>query len=422
MQLTFQQGRTEAERCLYCFDAPCTQVCPVHIDIPKFIAMIKSGNLIGAAEVVRTSHALANICGKVCPEEIFCQSVCNRMKQDSPVRIRELHFFATQQEWKEGYSGTLPFPKNGKSVGVIGGGPAGLGCAFELVKMGYDVHVYDAKGFGGVPQNSIPTFRLNDDELRSDIEFLSPFVHSHQKMINTEAFENIRKQHDAVFIGIGLGLDKPLGIPGEHLPGVVPVLRFLERAKRNAARIGKRVVIVGGGNVSLDAAATAKHLGADEVILLYRRSEMEMKVWKSELEEAKKHGVQIQFLTIPIEIVGEERVAGVLCRRTRLSGQRDASGRPIPVEIPGSDFDLEADCIIIAIGQVIQADFVSLFERTPQGFIRVDEGFRTSLDGVFAGGDAIQGEGTIVQSVAHGKTAAHAIHDYLTAETRREQR
>lgn len=415
MQLTHQQAQTEAERCLYCFDAPCTQACPVHIDIPQFISMIKSGNVIGAAKVVKTSNALANICGKICPEEIFCQSVCNRAKQDTPIMIRELHFFATQHEAKRGCSPLRSFAKNGKKVAVIGAGPAGLGCAFELVKLGCKVHVYDAKGLGGVPRSSIPSFRLSDDELRSDIEFLSPHFHTHQMNVDARTFERIRQQHDAVFVGVGLGLDKQLGIRGEHLNGVFPVLAFLERAKRNGQRraIAERVVIVGGGNVSLDAAATAKYLGAKDVVLVYRRSEMEMKVWKSELEEAKKHGVQMQFLTQPLEVLGDDHVVGLRCCRNRLSDERDSSGRLIPIPIDNSDFVIAADAIVIAIGQQIKSDFVNQFERTKQGYITVDEKFQTSLQGVFAGGDAIAGEGTIVQSVAHGKQAAWAMHEYL---------
>ncbi|MEO8167766.1 MAG: FAD-dependent oxidoreductase, partial [bacterium] len=253
MLLTSQQATTESERCLYCFDAPCMQACPVHIDIPKFISMIKSGNVIGAAKVVKTSHALANVCGKVCPEEIFCQSVCNRSKQDTPIQIRELHFFATQHEAKNGFAVMREFPKNGKKVSVIGAGPAGLGCAFELSKLGHDVHVYDAKGFGGVPRNSIPVFRLSADELRSDIEFISPCFHSHQMNVDSDAFAKIHQQSDAVFVSVGLGLDKRLQIRGEHLIGVFPVLKFLEDAKKGGLRngVGKRVVIIGGGNVSL---------------------------------------------------------------------------------------------------------------------------------------------------------------------------
>ncbi len=415
MLLTPQQATTESERCLYCFDAPCTQACPVHIDIPKFISMIKSSNVIGAAKTVKTAHALANVCGKVCPEEIFCQSVCNRAKQDTPIQIRELHFFATQHEAKEGFATMQQFPKTGKKVAVIGAGPAGLGCAFELSKLGHDVHVYDAKGFGGVPRNSIPAFRLSDDELRSDIEFLSPHFQSHQMNVDGRAFAGIRQQHDAVFIGVGLGLDKRLEIQGEHLNGVFPVLVFLERAKKKVRRngVGDRVVIVGGGNVSLDAAATAKHYGAKEVTLVYRRSEKEMKVWKSELEEAKRLGVQIQFLAQPLEVVGEDHVVGLRCRRTRLSDDVDSSGRHISVEVPHSDFVIDADTVVIAIGQQICADFVQFFERTKQEFIKVDETFQTSLPGVYAGGDAIAGEGTIVQSVAHGKQAAQAMHEYL---------
>jgi dihydropyrimidine dehydrogenase (NAD+) subunit PreT len=415
MILTQQQAKTESERCLYCFDAPCTQACPVHIDIPKFIAMIKSDNVIGAAEVVKTSHALANVCGKVCPEEIFCQSVCNRSKQDEPIKIRELHFSATQREAKLGYSAIRLADKNGKKVAVVGAGPAGLGCAFELSTLGCDVHMYDEQGFGGVPRSSIPEFRLTDDELRSDIEFLSPHFHPHQVRVDSILFDRIRKQYDAVFVGVGLGLDKQLKIPGEFLTGVFPVLQFLEQVKRHRLRAGtpKRVIIVGGGNVSLDAAATAKHYGAQEVILIYRRSENEMKVWKSELDEAKKQGVQFQFLTSPVEVVGNDHVVGLRCRRNRLSEKRDSSGRLIPIEIEGSDFVIDAEAVVVAIGQEIKSEFVNQCERTKQGYIKVNKRFQTSLDGIFAGGDAIAGEGTIVQSVAHGKNAAHAIVEYL---------
>ncbi|MBI5474383.1 MAG: FAD-dependent oxidoreductase [Ignavibacteriae bacterium] len=415
MLLTPQQAVTESQRCLYCFDAPCTQACPVHIDIPKFISMIKSGNVIGAAKVVKSSHALANVCGKVCPEEIFCQSVCNRAKQDTPIHIRELHFFATQHEAKNGFASLREFPKNGKKAAVIGAGPSGLGCAFELSKLGYDVHVYDAKGLGGVPKNSIPAFRLSEEELGSDVDLLARHFHFHETSVDSEAFARIRQQHEATFIGVGLGLDKRLGITGEDLKGVYPVLEFLERAKENGSRsnFGSRVVIVGGGNVSLDAAATAKHLGAKEVTLVYRRSEMEMKVWKSELLEAKKLGVQMQFLAQPMQILGEERVRGIRCRRTRLSEKVDSTGRPVPVEVPNSDFVLDADAVVVAIGQQIHAEFVHFFERTKQGFIKVDEAFQTSLPGIFAGGDAIAGEGTIVQAVAQGKQAAHSMHEYL---------
>jgi NADPH-dependent glutamate synthase beta subunit-like oxidoreductase len=412
---TYQQAKTEADRCLYCFDAPCMDRCPVHIDIPTFIAMIKSGNVPGAAKVVKTSHPLANICGKICPEEIFCQSVCNRAKQDEAIRIRELHFFATQFEWKRGQASPRTLPQNGKSVAVIGAGPAGLGCAFGLATFGYEVHVYDASGFGGIPRNSIPSFRLTDDELRSDIEFLSPSFHLHQMNIDGEMFEKIRSQHHAVFVAVGLGLDKTLGVRGEHLNGTFPVLRFLEQAKHNHLHdtTNKRVVIVGGGNVSLDAAATAKHMGAKDVTLIYRRSEAEMKVWKGELAEAKKQGVIIQFLTTPVEILGANHVTGIRCRRNSLGEKLDSSGRPVPVEIMDSDFVLEADVVVIAIGQQIQSEFVNRLERTAQGFIKVNEKFQTSLPGVYAGGDAIAGEGTIVQSVAHGKAAAHTMHSFL---------
>jgi NADPH-dependent glutamate synthase beta subunit-like oxidoreductase len=351
--VTQQQARTEAERCLYCFDAPCSVACPVHIDIPGFIAMVKSSNLPGAAKVIRTSHALASVCGNVCPEEVFCQAVCTRAKNDAPIAIRELHLYATRHEQTGVASGFRSLPASARKVAVVGGGPAGLGCAFELSKFGYEVHVFDPAGAGGVPKNSIPAARLAEEELLRDLQFLRPFFRIHESGIDGAVFDRLRKDHEAVFLAIGLGRDKNLGVPGEHLKGVLPVLEFLQKAKTGAAtlQVGDRVAIIGGGNVSLDAAATAKRLGAREVVLLYRRSEREMRVWKSELEEAKHQGVEIRFLVNPVEILGDGMVKGVKCRHTRLSQERDKTGRHIPVEIEGSDFVLDADTVIIAIGQ-----------------------------------------------------------------------
>lgn len=410
-----QQATIESERCLNCFEAPCTTACPTHIDIPKFIGMIRSDNIRGAAEVVKTSNALANTCGKICPEEVFCQSVCTRGKQDQPIKIRELHFFATQFEAKAGFSRTLSFPSDTKKVAVVGGGPAGLGCAFELSKFGYAVEVFDSGAPGGVPRNSIPPFRLSDKELETDTRFLSKFFKIRKKAIDGKSFKQLQQSYDAIFLAVGLGEDRTLGIPGDNLKGVVPVLDFLEKAKLNPSKsnIRKKTVVVGGGNVSLDAAATAKRLGAESVIVIYRRSEKEMRVWKGELDEARKQGVEIRFLTNPVGFVGRGNVRGVKCRLTKLSKTKDKSGRPIPVEVHGSDFVLEADLVIVAIGQKIGADWIEGIHRNNAGYVEVDESFRTSIAGVFAGGDMIAGEGTIVQSVAHGKHAAQAIHDYV---------
>lgn len=377
--------------------------------------MIRSGNVRGAAEVVRTANALAHTCGKICPQEVFCQSVCTRAQQDAPIDIRGLHFFATRYEHTQGYSGTAPFPKSTGTVAVIGAGPAGLACAFELAKFGHRVDVYDRGRPGGVPRNSIPAFRLPDRELDADTAFLSRFLKLNRTTVDASSFRRIHRSHAAVFLAVGLGRDRSVGIPGEKLKRVLPVLKFLERARRTPARAktGRNVVIIGGGNVSLDAAATAKRLGAERVTLIYRRSEKEMRVWKSELEEARNAGVELRFLTNPVEIIGPGAVRGIRCRQTRLSRKKDASGRRVPVEIRGSDVVLPADTVVIAIGQVVQADWLRDVRRSRQGYIAVDARFQTSLRGVFAGGDMIAGEGTIVQSVAHGKHAAQAIHAFL---------
>ena len=409
-----RRALAEAERCLYCFDAPCTSACPVHIDIPGFIAMIRSGNAHGAARLVRDANALADTCGRICPSEVYCQPACTRGKQDAPVRIRELHLYATGAErGREFHPETAP--RTGKSVAVLGAGPAGLGCAFELAKLGHDVDLYNDGPPGGVPLKSIPPFRLPEEDLIHDTGILGRFFTAHECTIDAPMFAGITGNHDALFVAVGLGRDRPLGIPGEEKESVFPVLGFLETAKRrpHTLNIGSRVIVVGGGNVSLDAAATAGRLGAAEVTLLYRRGERQMLVWSAEIGEARRLGVEFRFHAVPVEIVGSGRVEGVRCRTMRLSAENDDSGRPVPVEVPGSDFLLPADSVIVAIGQEVRADWLVGLSRTKKGFISVDGKFQSSVPGVFAGGDAVSGEGTVVRSLAHGKQAAHWIHEYI---------
>ncbi len=409
-----RRARMEAERCLYCFDAPCTSACPVHIDIPAFIAMIRSGNAPGASWLVRSANALAGTCGRICPSEVYCQPACTRAKQDAPVLIRELHLYATRSERAREFH-TVTSPRTGKRVAVLGAGPAGLGCAVELSKLGHHVDLYNDGPPGGVPLKSIPPFRLPDEDLIHDTGILGRFFTAHDGTIDAPMFGGITGTHDAVFVAVGLGRDRSLGIPGEELASVFPVLEFLETAKKrpHTLSIGSRVIVVGGGNVSLDAAATAKRLGAAEVTLLYRRGEQQMLVWSAELGEARRRGVEFRFHAKPFEIVGRGRVEGVRCRTMRLSAENDDSGRPVPVEIPGSDFLLPADSVVVAIGQNVRADWLTGLGRTKKGFISVDGNFQSSMSGVFAGGDAVSGEGTVVRSLAHGKQAAHAIHEYI---------
>lgn len=416
--LDARHALNEADRCLQCFDAPCTAACPAHIDIPRFIYSLRTGNLRGAARVVRHANAMAHVCGNVCPEEVFCQATCTRGKQDRPVEIRGLHRYVTAVEAERGTSMPHMAAASGKRVAVIGAGPAGLTCAFELGRFGIATTVFERSVPGGVPAASIPAYRLPEAELQVDREFLLKFFHLERSEVTPAAFERLRKEFNAVFVGVGLGLDRMPSLPGNALRGVLPVLGFLESARRlpGSGPPGRRVVVIGGGNVSLDAAATARRQGAERVVLLYRRGEQEMRVWKAELEEARKSGVEIRCFAQPVEILGERSVSGMLCRQTRLGDTSDATGRRIPVEIPGSEFRLEADAVIVAIGQVPAARFIDALERTSGGYVKVDRHYETSIPGVFAGGDVVGGEGTIVQAVAQGKAAAKCMQQHLDRE------
>jgi glutamate synthase (NADPH/NADH) small chain len=393
----------EADRCLGCFEPPCQKACPASIPIPGFIRAINSGNLQYAAQLVRQSNPMVATCGVVCPEEVFCQTQCTRGKIDQPIKIRELHGYATKFEKPIGKSKT-----NGQGrVAIVGSGPAGISCAVELARAGIPSIIYEQSDHpGGVPNSSIPEFRIAKTTVDEDIEYARNLG---IKILQGSTVENpagLLKQFDAVFVATGLAKNKILNIPGESLPGVITALPFLEKARAGIAEAltDKRVAVIGGGNVSLDVAATASALGAAEVHLVYRRSPKEIKVWQSELAEAQHRGVMIDYLSAPVEFVADGRALyGVKCIRMRLTDEVDSSGRKVPKEIGGTEFVLPADLAIIAVG--LGSSYLPEVKANPD--------LSTSMKGVFAGGDWARGEGTIVEAARDGKLAAQAIINYL---------
>ncbi len=393
----------EIERCLNCYDPPCQASCPAGIPIPSFISSLKTGNINRAVKIIYQANPVASICGKVCPEEIFCQSNCTRSKIDSPVKIRELHGYATDAV----KDSRLKENKKKGSVAIIGSGPAGISCATVLSENGMKTTIYEKSNTpGGVPSSSIPDFRLGDDTISLDIERAE---NTGIKIITNKLIDNpleLLEEYKAIFIATGLSINKKAKLPGGDLPAVLPALSFLENARTEGVSYvrDKDIVIVGGGNVSLDVAATALESGASSVRLLYRRGPQQMKVWRSELEEAQLRGAIIDYLVSPIEYLSESNVLkAVRCIRMKLSNDLDTSDRRVPVPVDGSEFIIPADFIIEAIG--MESDFCKE--------ITVNRDQTTSIEGIFAGGDWARGEGTIVEAVRDGKQAAHKIMAYL---------
>lgn len=396
--LTYESGR-----CLNCYDPPCQSNCPANIPIPTFINSIRSGNLKHAAKIIYQANPMAAICGQVCPEEIFCQSQCTRAQIDSPVNIRELHSYAA----KHIADTTVNQIRQQYMVAIIGAGPAGLSCASVLSESGIEVDIFEQLDTpGGVPSSSIPEFRLSDKIINLDINRLK--INGVKIILNKNIAkpDKLLADYRAIFIAAGLSESKETNISEEKIPQVLDALTFLEDARKSRVSIlnGKTVVIIGGGNVSLDVAATAIEIGAGTVHLLYRRGPNEMKVWKSELEEAQKRGVIIDYLAAPNDYIVESGdLKAVNCSRMRLTENIDSSNRFVSVPIEGADFIIPADYVIEAIGMV--SDYCK--------DISVNPNFTTSVEGIFAGGDWARGEGTIVEAVRDGKLAAEKILSYL---------
>lgn len=424
---TEEQAIDEAKRCLNCRNMPCVSGCPVRIHIPAFIAKVAEGDFEGAYRVISEASSLPAVCGRVCPQETQCESKCVRGINGESVGIGRLERFVADYHMKHSEEKVAEPKKNGHRVAVIGSGPASLACAGDLAKRGFDVTVFEALHTpGGVLVYGIPEFRLPKEIVRREIDGLRELGVDIEcnmvigKILSIDELEE--RGYEAVFIGTGAGLPKFMNIPGENLPGVLSANEFLTRVNLMKAyredsdtpiRRSSRVAVVGGGNVAMDAARCALRLGAKEVSIVYRRSEAELPARREEVEHAKEEGIVFRFLTNPTEILaGEDGTVGALkCVEMEL-GEADASGRRRPVTKEGSDFVIEADTVIMALGTspnpLIKSTTEGL-ETQKWGGIVADEHGLTSRENVYAGGDAVTGAATVILAMGAGKAAAQAI-------------
>lgn len=431
MGYTKEQAIDEANRCLNCPSKPCTLGCPVSIDIPEFINKIKEENFLEAYNIISKSSSLPAVCGRVCPQETQCEKRCVRGKNGEPVAIGRLERFVA--DWHNSHSSETAFdiPKNLHKVAVIGSGPAGLTCAGDLAKKGYDVTIYEALHVaGGVLVYGIPEFRLPKAIVKKEIESLKHIgvkIETNTIIGKTLLIDELFDDgYEAVFIGSGAGLPRFMNIPGENLKGVYSANEFLTRINlmkaykedsKTPVMKAKKVAVVGGGNVAMDAARSALRLGAEEVYIVYRRGIDELPARKEEVEHAKEEGIIFRLLTNPIEILGNENgfVSGMKCVEMEL-GEPDQSGRRSPVVKDNSEFILDIDSVIMSIGTSPNPLIKSTTDQldiNDRGGIVADENGLTSREGVFAGGDAVTGAATVILAMGAGKKAAQAIDEYI---------
>jgi glutamate synthase (NADPH/NADH) small chain len=427
-----EEAMKEASRCLQCKKPMCVTGCPVNVQIPRFIDALAHGEVEKALLIIRETNNLPAVCGRVCPQEEQCEKLCILAKKGESVAIGRLERFVADYFMDKELPRESTAQPNGKKAAVVGGGPAGLTAAADLAKLGYEVTIFEAfHELGGVLVYGIPEFRLPKALVKKEIDKLKALgvkfetnVIIGKTILIDELFEN---GYQAVFIGSGAGLPKFMGIPGENLNGVYSANEYLTRINLMKAydfphshtpvKRGKKVAVVGGGNVAMDAARCALRLGADEVHIVYRRSEAEMPARREEVHHAKEEGIIFDMLTNPVEILGEDGwVKGLKCIRMEL-GEPDASGRRRPVEVKGSEFIMDMDIVIMALGTspnpLIKASTPGLDTASWGGIIVNEETGATSKDGVYAGGDAVTGAATVILAMGAGKKAAKAIHEKL---------
>lgn len=426
----------EASRCLNCRNARCQQHCPVNVDIPGFIHALAEGNEAAAASIIAADSTLPSVCGRVCPQESQCEGSCVLGIKGEPVAIGKLERYVG--DWaiaNESDTVASTAPRNGKKVAVVGSGPAGLACASDLAKAGYEVKIFEAlHKVGGVLVYGIPEFRLPKDRIVAKeveaVRRLGVEIETDVIVGRTMTIDDLldKEGYSAVFVGTGAGLPRFMGIDGENLNGVFSANEFLTRANLMHAYdstydtpiyTGRKVVVVGGGNVAMDAVRTAKRLGAESVIV-YRRSEAELPARVEEVHHAKEEGIEFRMLTNPVRVLGDDRgwVRGVECVEMEL-GEPDESGRRSPVVKEGSNFVIDCDVVIMALGtspNPLIKDTTDGLDTNRRGCIVADEAGVTSRKGVFAGGDAVTGAATVILAMGAGRKAAAAIHEYLSAD------
>jgi glutamate synthase (NADPH/NADH) small chain len=430
-----EEAKCEASRCLTCNNARCIQGCPVSIDIPAFVEKVKTGEFEEAIRIINKASSLPAVCGRVCPQEKQCESLCIRGIKGEAVSIGKLERFVADWARENGIKPTAPTEKKDKKVAVIGSGPAGLTCAGELAKMGYDVTIFEALHEpGGVLVYGIPEFRLPKQNVVfpeiENVKALGVKIETNVIIGKSTTIDELMEKEgfDAVFIGSGAGLPKFMGILGEAANGVFSANEYLTRSNLMKAfddsydtpiRPGKKVAVIGAGNVAMDAARTALRLGAD-VTVVYRRSEKELSARQEEIHHAKEEGIKFNLLTNPTEILVDENgwVKGMKCIRMEL-GEPDESGRRSPIPIEGSEFETEFDTVIMALGTspnpLISSTTRGLEVNKRKCIVAEEEFGRTSKEGVFAGGDAVTGAATVILAMGAGKAAAKGIDEYLKA-------
>jgi dihydropyrimidine dehydrogenase (NAD+) subunit PreT len=413
--LTQNEASVEADRCLYCYDAPCTHACPTHIDIPRFIKKIATDNLRGSAETIFVSNLMGATCARVCPVQELCEGACVLGSEHKPIAIGRLQRYVMDHARQTGSYPIVRAAHTGRKIAVIGSGPAGLSCAGELAKLGHAVTIYEKNDLaGGLSTYGIIALRepieVALDEVRM-IEALGVEIKTGIEFGRDISIAEIQAEFDGVVLSVGLGRTPSLGIDGEH--AILDGLEFIESSKTGTSiDIGRNVIVIGAGNTAVDCATIAKRLGAERVTMVYRRTEREMTCYEHEYEFARKEGIDFRFLSQPARVVTDcNLLSGLECLRVEL-GAPDASGRPTPIPIEGSQFVLAADQIVKAVGQLKPTLASLLGLETKRGFIAVNDNFETSCAGVYAIGDCIRSRGaaSTVMAVQDGKLAAAAIH------------
>lgn len=431
-----EAAKAESDRCLHCKNAPCMVGCPVSVRIPDFLKAVSEGKIDEAGAIIKTTNSLPSVCGRVCPQELQCESKCVRGKMDQPVSIGGVERFVGDYMLHHGKQRPEAAPKAGKRVAVVGSGPAGITCAAQLIQSGIDVDIYESfHKAGGVLVYGIPEFRLPKDLVKTEIDRVLDMgakLITNSVVGKTITVEELRDSYDAVFIGSGAGLPMFMNIPGESLNGVLSANEYLTRINLMGAYKsdsttpvpdGKKVCVIGAGNVAMDAARTALRMGAESVTVVYRRGREEMPARKEEVRHAEEEGIKFAFLTNPVEMLGENgNVNALRCVRMEL-GEPDASGRRRPVAIPNSEFNIETDLVIVALGtspNPLLTGSCPQLKTGKRGTLEVDENLMTSIDGVYAGGDAVIGAATVILAMGAGRKAAESIRHRLLGKGKAE--